>query len=484
MLELRSRGVGVREIARAVGVSPDTASVHLRRAEAAGVEWPLPDGMGDADLARLLGPPQAPAREERFVMPDFAKVWADKRSHKGMTLQTLHERHVDEVGVEHAYSYNRYRELYKQWVGRIEPTMRQEHPPGMRAFVDYAGSTVAIIDPKSGEVSQAQVFVGSLGMSNLVFCEATQTQQLHEVCASHVRMFEAFGCVPEIVVPDNMKTAVTESHRYEPRINPVYDDLARHYGVAVVPARAVKPRDKAKVETSVGIVTRDVLAKLSGRRFFSVAEFNAAAAPLVDAINTRTMKHVGVSRRELFERHERPVMRPLPEQRWERCEWGRYKVPPSYHVTFDRHRYSVPYRHIGTQVDVRATRNTVEILTSDTRIASHPRSYVAGAYTTVPEHMPSTHRAQAEWTPERVLGWARKIGPSVAAYTERLLGAYRHPEQGFNAALGLTRLAKRWGDEAVDAACKRGLASGCDTYRSIESILKRGCVRFFVSDVT
>lgn len=476
MLELHATGtLSGRKIAQAVGMSPDRVSFYLRRAEAEGLTWPLPAELSDDELARRLAPPR-PEREAAFEMPDFAAVHAAKRAPKGkaLTLQVQHERYVDEVGVDRAYSYNRFRELYNAWEGWLEPTMRQPHPAGKRVYVDYAGVTVDIIDPASGQVHEAQVFVGALGMSNLIFCEATDTQQIRDVCASHVRMFEFFRCVPEIIVPDNMKTAVTVADRHEPKINPVYDDLTRHYGVAVIPARPAKPRDKAKVETAVGIITRNVLAPLSGRRFFSVAEFNAAARPLIDRINTRQMQLLDVSRRELFESEERPVMAPLPRERWQMCDWARYKVPPSYHIRFEKHHYSVPYRYINTIVDIRATRDTVEIFTGRKRITSHPRSYAKGGYTTTPQHMPSTHQAHAEWTAERLERWGRQIGPAVGKYIEHMLAAYAHPEQGFNAALGLTRLAKRWGDDPVDAACRRALATGCHTLKSVESILKRG----------
>lgn len=476
MLELQAAELGVREIARALGVSPDTVSVYLSRAKVVGVCWPLPAELGDEELVRRLSPPREPVPEPLLVMPDLGAVHTAKHSHKGVTMQLLHAEYAEDVG-ERAYSYNRFCELYRDWQGRIEPTMRQPHPPGERAFIDYAGVTVPIVDQATGEVRQAQVFVGSMGASSYTFAEATETQTIPDFTVSHVRMFEHLGGAPQILVPDNLKSAITTSDRYEPRINAVYDDLARHYGCAVIPARVVKPQDKAKVEVAVQIVERQVLAPLRNRTFFTLGEVNAAIRPLVDALNQRSMRLLDVSRRELLETVDRPAMRALPTQRWERCEFARAKVAPNYHVTYDKHRYSVPYKHIGASVDVRATANAIELLAGGVRVASHPRSFVKGAFTTTPAHMPSTHRAHAEWTPERLTRWAAdSAGPATAKAVELVMAARRHPEQGFNSALGIMRLgaAGRFGPTRLEAACVRAVATGCATYKSIESILKSG----------
>lgn len=476
MLELRATGLGVREIARAIGASPDTVSVYLARAQAAELGWPLPDGLDDEELSRRLMPPRAPAPEPALAMPDLRAVHSAKHSHKGVTLQLLHAEYAEDLG-DRAYSYNRFCELYRDWQGRIEPTMMQPHPPGERSFIDYAGVTVEVIDQATGEVRQAQVFVGSLGASSYTFAEATETQALPDFCASHIRMFEHLACAPQILVPDNLKSAITTPDRYEPRINAVYDDLARHYGCVVIPARVVKPQDKAKVERAVQLVERHVLAPLRNRRFFTLAEVNAAMRPLIDALNERTMRLLDVSRRELLDTVDRPAMRALPQQRWQMCEFARAKVGPNYHVTFDKHRYSVPYKHIGAHIDVRATGNIVELLAGGTRVAAHPRSFVKGAFTTTPTHMPSSHRAHAEWTPDRLTRWATEsAGPATAKAVHLVMATRRHPEQGFNSALGIMRLgsAARFGPERLEAACQRAVATGCATYKSIESILKSG----------
>lgn len=475
MLELRATGLGVREIAGALRVSPDTVSVYLARARAVSLTWPLPVGLSDDELGRRLAPPRGPVPEPVLVMPDLRAVHTAKHSHKGVTLQLLHAEYAADLG-DRAYSYNRFCELYRLWRGRIEPSMTHPHPPGERIFIDYAGVTVPIVDQATGEVRQAQIFVGSLGASSYTYAEATETQTIPDFTAAHVRMFEHLGGAPQILVPDNLKSAITTPGRYEPRINEVYDDLARHYGCAVIPARVVKPQDKAKVEVAVQIVERQVLAPLRNRTFFTLGEVNAAIAPLLAVLNDRPMRLLEVSRGELLATVDRPAMRALPTQRWERCEFAHAKVGPNYHVTFDKHRYSVPYKHIGVRVDVRATANTIELLAGGVRVASHPRSFVKGAFTTTPAHMPSSHRAHAEWTPERLMRWAAQAGPATEKAVELVMASRRHPEQGFNSALGIMRLGtpSRFGPERLEAACVRAVASGCATYKSIESILKSG----------
>lgn len=475
ILELDAAGLGMREIARALGGSPDTVSVYLARAKAAGLGWPLPDGLDDDALLRRLLPPKAPAPEPELVMPDLQTVHSAKHAHKGVTLQLLHAEYAEDLG-SRAYSYNRFCELYRAWQGDLEPSMRQPHPPGERAFIDYAGTTVPIVDQATGVVRDAQVFVGALGASSYTFTEATETQSLKDFTASHTRMLEHIGGAPQILVPDNLKSAITTPDRYEPRINAIYDDLAHHYGCVVIPARVASPQDKAKVEVAVQLVTRHVLAPLRHHTFFTLAEVNAAMRPLMDALNNRTMRLLGVSRHELLMTVDRPAMRALPAARWQMCEISRMKVGATYHVTHDKHRYSVPSQSIGKHVDVRATRDIIELFLDGARVAVHPRSYVKGGFTTTPAHMPSSHRAHAEWTPDRLQRWAAKSGPATAKAVALVMASRPHPEQAFNSVLGIMRLGStsRYGPDRLEAACVRAVATGCATYKSIESILKSG----------
>ncbi len=289
-----------------------------------------------------------------------------------------------------------------------------------------------------------------------------------------MRAFEFSGGVPEIVVPDNTRTGVKRPCRYEPELNPTYRDLATHYGVAVIPARVRRPRDKAKVEVGVQVVQRWILARLRHRTFFSLAELNRAIHELLARLNERSFRKIPGTRRSLFESLDRPAMRPLPQERFVYGEWKKARVNVDYHVEVERHYYSVPYQLVGQQLDVRLSAQTVECFHGDQRVASHVRSFRRGLPTTVAAHMPRAHRDYVEWTPERLVRWAKQSGPSVAAVVESILLKYVHPQQGFRACLGILRLGQRYGGERLEAACRRALSIGSPSYRSVRSILERG----------
>jgi len=417
--------------------------------------------------ARLFPPPQ-PSEAPR-PLPDWAHVHRELKR-KGVTLALLWQEykaaHPDGV------QYSWFCERYRAWAERVDVVMRQTHRAGEKLFVDYAGDTVAVIDRETGEVREAQVFVAVLGASNYTFAEATWSQALPEWCASHVRALKFFGGVSELVVPDNLRSAVTSPHRYEPDLNPTYQDLAEHYGFAIVPARVRRARDKAKVEAGVLLVERWILAALRNRTFFSLAELNAAIAELLVRLNDRPFKKLPGSRRTLFESLERPLLESLPQQPYVFAQWKKVRVNIDYHVEFERHYYSVPYTLARKQLDLRYTANTVECLYRGQRVASHVRSFLPGRHTTVSEHMPEKHRRMGEWSPERFARWAEKIGPATAAVITNVLGARRHPEQSYRTCLGILRLGKSYGDARLEAACQRALVLGAQSVRSVESILK------------
>lgn len=476
VLRLKAMGLSDNQVSRASGVARTTVRRYLARAEAAGVSWPLPDELDDAELDRLLFGEPDPTRDQASVVPDWAQVQRELRG-KHVTLQLVHAEYVEQVGEARAYSYSRFCELYRGWEGRVEPVMRQRHTAGEKLFVDWAGMTVPVVDPATGEVFDAQIWVGTLGASSYTYARAMRSQQQRDWLAAHVACFEHLGAVPEIVVPDNTKTAVTSPCRYDPDVNVAYAELAEHYQLAVVPTRVAKPRDKGKVESGVLVVERSVLAPLRKRTFFGLGELNAAIEPLVERVNERTMQHVGKSRRQLFDQVDRPAMRTLPGGRYEYAEWTKARVAPDYHVAVDGHYYSVPFRLIGRQLDVRMTARTIEIFDQRRRVASHPRSFTHG-HTTIPAHMPDSHRRHAEWTPERIRRWARaEAGPQAAELVDRIMREMPHPEQGFRSALGVMRLGKRYGPERLEAACQRALMSGAVRYRSVKAILERGLDR-------
>jgi transposase len=352
--------------------------------------------------------------------------------------------------------------------------MRQTHLAGEKLFVDWAGDTIGVVDPATGEVGDARIFVAALGASNFTYAEARWTETLPDWIGAHVNAFAAIGGVPQALVPDNLKTGITKPSRYEPGINRTYQDLADHYGCVVLPTRIVRPRDKAKVEVAVQIVERFVLAKLRNRTFFSLAELNAAIRTCVTEINAKIMRRVGQSRAELLQTLERPALKALPSEPYAYAEWKRARVAPDYHIEIAGHFYSVPSKLIREIVEARITATTVEIFHKGRRIASHARSPVRNRHTTIIEHMPSAHRRYAEWTPARMMSEAASIGPATVALFEAIMQAKPHPEQGFRSCLGIISLVKSYGPERVEAACRRGNDIGATTYGSVASILKSG----------
>jgi transposase len=475
MLRLRWEcGLSQRQVADCCGIGKTTVLDCETRASRAGLDWSAAALLSDEELERRLYPaPELVPAAERPVV-DWATVHSELKR-KGVTLSLLWEEYRDKE--PRGYGYSRYCELYGQWRGRADLSMRQVHRAGEKLFVDYAGATVPVVDAGTGEVREAQIFVAVWGASNYTYAEATWSQGLSDWIGSHVRAFEFGGGLAEMVVPDNLKSGVSRPCRYEPELNPTYHDLAVHYGVAVLPARVRRPRDKAKVEVGVQVVERWILARLRHRTFFSLAELNAAIGELLLRLNERRFRKLPGSRRSLFESMERPALRPLPEERFCYAEWKKARVNVDYHVEVDGHYYSVPYQQVSQQLDVRVSAKTVECFAKSKRVASHPRSFCRGAHTTQSEHMPRAHREYAEWTPERLVQWAQKTGPSVAGLIETVLATRVHPQHGFRSCLGIQRLGELYGVERLEAACRRALEIEAASYRSVRSILKAGLDR-------
>lgn len=463
-------GLSYRKISEATGAGKTQAAEYVRRALAAGITWPVPEGIDDADLERRLFPVADDGASKRAGIDWPAMQRELKR--RGVTLALLWQEYL----AEHAngYSYTRFCELYGEWRKHLSATMRQTHVAGEKLFVDWAGDTIGVVDPATGEVGDARIFVAALGASNFTYAEARWTETLPDWIGAHVNAFAAIGGVPQALVPDNLKTGITKPSRYEPGINRTYQDLADHYGCVVLPTRIVRPRDKAKVEVAVQIVERFVLAKLRNRTFFSLAELNAAIRTCVAEINAKIMRRVGQSRAELLQTLERPALKALPSEPYAYAEWKRARVAPDYHIEIAGHFYSVPSKLIREIVEARITAATVEIFHKGRRIASHARSPVRNRHTTIIEHMPSAHRRYAEWTPARMMSEAASIGPATVALFEAIMQAKPHPEQGFRSCLGIISLVKSYGPERVEAACRRGNDIGATTYGSVASILKSG----------
>jgi transposase len=469
VLRLRASGMSKRKIAASLSIGATAAADCIRRARRAGLSWPLPEDLSDEALERILYPPPQVSATDRRSRPDWPTIHRELRR-PGVTLQLLWEEY--RCAHPDGYGYSRYCELYRAWEGRLSPTMRQLHVVGERMFVDYAGTTLEVVDGTTGEVRVCQLFVATLGASNYTYAEATFTQRLVDWIGSHVRAFAFFGGVTAQIVSDNLRSGITRACFYEPAVNRSYAEMAAHYGTAVVPARPRKPRDKAKVEVTVQVATRWIIAKLRNRRFFSLVEINAAIRDLVTQLNARVTRHLGTSRCALFDEIERHALKALPVEPYLYAEWKECKVSFDYHVEVERHYYSVPHALLRETVWVRITARTVEVFHRGTRIAAHMRSSSDRRHTTVREHMPSSHRRYADWTPERIRRQAGDIGRNTATLIEIIMRERPHPEQGFRASIGIIRLLKSYGRDRLEAACGRALLIGARSFTSVNSILK------------
>ena len=464
--------LGQRQIARSCSIGQSTVHDCLKRAAAAKLTWPLPEEWNEERLEQMLyGTALRPAPAEK-TSPDFATIHEELQTHSHTTLALLWQEYRE--ANPGGYRYSRFCELYQRWRKTLDVVLRQEHIAGEKMFVDYAGATIPIHDPHSGEVRQAALFVAVMGLSSYTFAEATENQQLPCWIGSHIRSLEFFGGVPRIAVPDNTKTGVTRAHLYDPDLNRTYLDMAMHYNLAVVPARPRKPRDKAKVEAGVQVVQRWIVAALRHHQFFSLEEANQAIRELREKLNQRLFKKREGCRASLFEKLDRPALQPLPLERYEFAQWATARVNIDYHVEFERHYYSVPYTFHGQQMEIRATSTTVEILRRGERVATHRRSREAYKASTHNDHRPKSHQKHLEWTPSRMIAWAHSVGPHTARLFERILESKPHPEMGYRSCLGILRLAKRYTNDRVEAAAQRALLTGACSYRSIQSILACG----------
>lgn len=472
-------GQSHRAIAAAVGMARSAVANYLARAERAGITWQAAQELSEAELEGRLfkhvGRNEPPTR----APIDFGWVHMELKR-KEVTLQLLWTEYQDAVRKGPAgqipYQYSQFCDLYAAYRSKLAPSMRQVHRAGEKAFIDFSGLKPRIFDPTTGEAIFVELFVMVLGASNFTYAEATRTQKLGDFVGATVRGLEYFGASPEILVPDQLKSAVKNSDWCEPEINETYAEMARHYGLAIVPARPRKPKDKAKVENGVLVAQRWILGCIRHRRFFSLEELNAAIWELCGQLNDRPFQKLEGCRRSAFEALDRPSMRPLPPRRYELAEWKLgVGVNVDYHITYDERHYSVPHELVQERVDVRATATVIEVFRSGERVTSHERSHgPKGTAVTNPEHRPRSHREFCDWPPERLVRWAGKTGPSAAAVAEAILGRGPHPESGRRACLALVRMAERYGAERVEASCKRALEIGNPTRKSVEAILKSG----------
>ena len=465
--------LGQTKIAESLGISSSTVNRLVLRAVAAGLSWPLPAELDDTALERLLYPLRLDRPQAR-PQPDWNHVHAQLKL-KGVTLSLLWQEYKEEH--PDGYQISQFCDLYREWRSRLNITMRQTHQAGQKVFSDFAGAKFKVIDSVTGEVRFANLFVSTLGASNFTFAEVFWDQSSQSWCNGQAAAFRYFQGVPSVIVPDNPKSAVNKPSRYEPEINEAYAHMAAHFGCAVIPARIRRPKDKAKVESAVGVATRWIFARLRNRDFFSLEELRQAVRPLLEDLNNRPFKKLPGSRRSTFESVDKPALRPLPEHFYEYFEIHKVTVNLDYHVEFDQHWYSVPHQLLRKQVELRVTANVVEVLHAGKRVASHSRSSAQGGQTTLDVHRPKSHREYAQRSPERLIDTAAIIGPATMRVIQLAFEDRAHPEEAYNRCCGILKLGKKLGADRLEAACERGLATGAISYRSIKSILNHGLDR-------
>jgi transposase len=475
------RGLTNRAAASAARASPGAVSSVMKRAKSKGLtSWEEVEPLEEAQLEALLYGGPTPGGQVR-AEPD--PVWMHtERQRKGVTLALLHLEYLEEH--PDGLRYTAFCERYRKWTKAQRLSMRQVHRVGEKLFVDYSGDKPSVTDPNTGGVREAEFFVATLGASNYTFAEATWSQALRDWTASHVRALEFFGGVPAVVIPDQLRSAVSGPHRYDPDLNRSYAELADHYDTTVIPARPRKPKDKAKVENAVLVAQRWILARLRNEVFFSLAALNERIAELLAEFNARPMKgYRNQSRRERYELLDRPALNPLPVHRYVYAHWSKTRVDRDYHVNVDEHFYSVPYQLVGEQVETRSSASTVEVYYRDRRVASHRRSHEVDGVTTVREHMPKAHQEHADQSPSRLVARGAKIGPRTERLITDILDSRRHPEQGYRVCLGILALEKRYGAERLEAASHRALLTGIRRCTQMETLLKNGLDRMGIADL-
>lgn len=458
------------QIANSVQLSVGVVNKYIKRAQVAGLSWPLSSEEENEDVLKeklKISGDKKPSLPRHSI--DFVQLHQELQR-KGVTLQLLWEEYQS-AGAK-PVSYNHFCLLYRDWKQRQPKSMRQTHKAGDKTFVDYAGPTVDIIDRDTGEIRSAQIFVGVLGASNYTYAEATWTQQLPDWLASHRRMFEFFGGVSALIVPDNLKSGVSKACRYEPDINPTYAHFIDYYGTAVLPARPYKPKDKAKVEGAVLVVERWILARLRHQTFIGLTELNQAIKALITSLNQRPFKKLPGSRSSWFEEIDKPALRPLPTYPYEYIQIKKARVNVDYHIELDKHYYSIPFHLIRKEIELRYTTQRLECWHQGQQVALHVRSYRPGAHTTLQEHMPKSHQKHLEWSPGRFLNWAASTGVATTQLVKHLLESKPHPEQGYRSCLGLLSLSKRYGSSRLEKACERAWKLGAKTRKSVASMLE------------
>ena len=470
VLRLRlEAGLSYRQIKRSTKLSIGACQKLIKKAEDLGLSWPLPAEMDDNQLARLFYPGADTSLTTRHVVPDWAIAHQELRR-KGVTKQLLWEEYTQQYP-NRCYSYSQYCDRYRHWRGLQKRSMRQLHKAGDKCFIDYCGPTLPIVCGHTGEIRQAAVFVAVLGASNYTYAEATWSQALPDWLESHVRLFEFLGGTPKLLVPDNLKSAVSKACRYDPDTNLSYQQLAEHYQVAIMPARPYKPKDKAKAEVGVQIVERWIMARLRHHTFFSLAEANQCIRVLLKELNNKPFKQLPGNRQEAFEHLDKPALHALPQQAYRYVDIKPVKVNIDYHVSYLQHLYSVPHQYVGETLELQASETLVSLYFRQKAIASHPRKNYPGISTQA-AHMPERHRKQQQWNPGRLKNWAKEVGPEVLHWVSQQLERKAHPEQAYRVCLGLLNLSREYPALRINKACCIAISENLWRLKQVKAILQ------------
>jgi transposase len=460
-----------RAISRALTVSRPIVKQYIHEVDRAGLDYAAIQNMDDDTLLEILqGGGKSQSKRYEVLRTQFDTL-AKELKRPGVTLQRLWQeyRHTHPDG----YSYSQFCFHFQLWRNSSELTMHMTHKAGDKMFVDFTGKKLAVVDRQTGEIKEVEVFVAVLGASQLTYVEAVPSQKKEDWIKVNRNTFHYFGGVPQAVVPDCLKSAVLSGNKYEPDINPEYADFARHYQTTILPARPRHPKDKALVEGAVKIVYAWIFAALRDRIFHSLEELNRAIGEELQKYNAKPMQKLKVSRQQLFDEIERDTLKPLPRQMYVIRHFKTLKAQFNYHVYLseDKHYYSVPYRYRAKQLQVIYTDAVVELFSKGKRIAFHKRDRKPNGYSTAGEHMPSHHRFVSDWNPERLINWAKNIGEHVQIVVEHILARAQHPEQGYKTCLGILNLAKKFGKDRLNKACKRAVNFQHFSYKGIKNIL-------------
>jgi len=475
VLQLHSvMDLSLRKIQGATGVAKSTISDYIKRFKDSGLSIEQINILNDDELQLKLFPEHSLDVKPKKEMPDMGYLHQEMKLRKKtkVTMRLLWEEYI-EVNPE-GYRYTQFRLHYSRYKQKLNPSMRQTHLAGEKLFVDYSGLTMPIHNQRTGDVEKAQIFVAVLGASGYTFVHATPTQRQEDFIYSHVMCYNFFGGVPRVVVPDNLKSAIISNNKKGIVVNESYADLNRHYGVAVEPARPRKPKDKPKAEQGVQAIQRYILARFRHHKFFSVDELNEALADLLDRYNNKIVKHLQKSRTELFEEIDKPYLNPLPMNTYVYKQFKIAKVNQDYHITLEKCNYSVPFKYIKEEVEVRYSTQSVYIYHKHKLIATHPRLRRIGDTSTLHEHMPNEHQyVNEKMNPDRLRSWAKDIGEYASVFVEDAFAEVEHKPNAYRKISAVLSLAKLYGNTELELALMYATKMNTITTRSIKSILDK-----------